>query len=188
MGAALSIADDSSLLGGLESMAAMDIRFRTLAGSSAVYCVGFDGALGGSAEGLVYDASAYLLGAGLRIGESSYLAACAGGGLSGASGAIPFAWQFPAELSAEIQAGPVRVSLWSKLVWISGADARTEGSSTLSFTDEMSVGASIRLGRPTRYWKTTTTSHGYFLGAHYKELMGTKLIGLIAGVGFWGGR
>jgi hypothetical protein len=169
-------------------MAGADIRLRTLAGETAAYCLGFDGALGGSSEGLVYETSAYLAGAGLRLGESSYLAACGGAGLSGAQGAVPFAWQFPAELSAELQAGPVRVSLWSKLLWTSGADARSEGSSSVSFADELSVGASLRWGRPTRYWRTRTTSHGYFLGAQYKELMGTRLIGVIAGVSFWGGR
>ena len=188
LGAALSFADDSSLLGGVSSMAGMDIRLRSLAGETAAYCVGFDGVLGGSSGGLVYETNAYLLGAGLRFGESSYLAACGGAGLSGASGALPFAWQFPAELSAEVQAGPLRVALWSKLLWTTGADARSEGSSSVSFADELSVGASIRLGRPTRYWKNRTTSHGYFLGAQYKELMGTRLIGVMAGVGFWGGR
>lgn len=188
LGAVASIAGESGKLGGIEALAGATVRLRSLAGSSLGYCAGFDGMLGGSPEGVAYDTSAYLLGAGLRLGKASYVAACAGAGLSGAAGAIPFAWQFPAELSAEVQAGPVRVALWGKVLWTSGADARSEGSRTASFADELEVGASVRLGRPTRYWRSRTTSHSYFIGVQYRELMDTHLLGLIAGVGFWGGR
>jgi hypothetical protein len=183
MGGSFSTASDADL-----NVGAFELRNRNLTGRSLGLCMGFDGAIGGSSDGVAYNAEAYLLGASYRFGESSYVALCGGAGLGAIGDAVPFAYQFPAELSTELQAGPVRLGLYGRVRWITGDDARKEGSDTVSFADDFTAGATLRWGENERFWKTTTAGYGYFVGAHYQEFMGTSLVGLSLGISFWGGR
>jgi hypothetical protein len=168
--------------------AAFDLGTRAILGKKLGLCVGFDGSAGGSSHGVSYDAEAYLAGVALRIGDASFVSVCGGAGLGGWGGVLPFGWEFPLEARAELQAGPVRVKLWGKARWVAGADARSEGSSAISFADEMSVGLSLGVGRVTHYWASTNAGHGYTLGLQYQEFLRTEMISATLGISFWGGH
>jgi len=164
------------------------VRTRLHLGRTVGYCLGLDANVGGSEGGVVYGATAYLAGAGVRWGKGNVVSLCGGAGIDGIGGsALPLAARFPAELSASSSLGPIRASLWVRPSWLVGAETRKHGAS-LSFMDEMELGLSLRFGRQRSYWTTTSAGGGVMVGATYRELMGTYAVGAFVGIDLTGGR
>jgi len=144
------------------------------------YCTGLDADIGGSDDGVVYGATAYVTGLGVRWGNGNVVSLCGGIGLD-AMGDVPLAARIPPELSGGFDLGPIRPVLWLRPVWLVGADERREGAS-LSFLDEMEAGLSIRLARQHRYWSNVSAGGGVILGVTYRELYGERAIGGFIGI------
>ncbi|HEU5056139.1 MAG TPA: alpha/beta hydrolase [Kofleriaceae bacterium] len=171
--------------GDLDGTLALAVRSRLFLGRPAAYCLGFDGALGGSDAGLVYEAELYPLGAGFRLGDRGVVALCAGAGLGGIRGAVPFGWQIPVEAWVDLGLGPLRVAGWLEGTTVLDAEVRQDGSG-IDGIDELSAGVAIRLGGDDRYWSTTTAGYGPFVAATFRQLMGADFFGLALGMHFWG--
>ncbi len=171
--------------GDLDGTVALAIRSRMFLGRPASYCLGFDGALGGSDAGLVYEAELYPIGAGLRLGDRGVAALCAGAGLGGIKGAVPFGWQIPVEAWLDLGVGPLRVAAWLEATTVLDADLRQDGSD-IDGIDELSAGLALRLGGDSRYWSDTTAGYGPFIAATFRQVMGGDFLGLTLGMHFWG--
>jgi hypothetical protein len=172
---------DGAALGGVENVATFGLRTRLLAFRPVAYCAGLDAEIGGSDEGAAYAATAYAAGLGARWGAGNAIALCGGAGVDGAGGAIPVGARFPAELSAGFGLGPIRPTLWLRPAWVAGASARREGTD-LDFIDELEAGLSVRIGRQRRYWSEMSAGGGPVVGATYRGLMGTHMIGGFIGI------
>ena len=164
---------------------ALAVRSRLFIGRAAAYCLGLDGAIGGSDAGLVYEAELYPLGIGLRLGDRGVAAVCAGAGLGGVKNAIPFGWQLPVETWIDLGLGPVRLAGWLEVTTVLDADVRQDGSD-IDGVDELSAGLALRLGGDTQYWASTTAGYGPFLAATFRQAMGADFLGLTLGMHFWG--
>lgn len=171
--------------GELDGTLALAVRSRLFLGRPAAYCLGIDGAIGGSDAGLVYEAELYPLGAGLRLGDRGVAALCAGAGLGGIRGAVPFGWQIPVEAWIDLGAGPLRLAAWLEATTVLDEETRQDGSD-IDGIDELSAGVAIRLGGDARYWASTTAGYGPFIAATYRQLMGAEFLGLTLGMHFWG--
>jgi hypothetical protein len=171
--------------GGLADLGWFALGSRLLIGERVAYCLGLDGAIGGSDEGLAYDATA-LVGLGARFGDAGRVALCGGAGVDGVAGAVPAAARFPIELSLRLDAGPIRLSPWARAAWTAGSAARDEGVSWLSAVDEVQAGLLVRFARQHRYWDTTSAGGGLAAGIVYREFMDTSWIGLVVGVDLTG--
>jgi len=145
------------------------------------YCTGLDADIGGSDDGVVYGATAYVTGLGVRWGNGNVISLCGGVGLDAVGESVPVAARFPAELSGGFDLGPIRPVLWLRPVWLAGRAERKEGAS-LSFLDEMETGLSIRLARQHRYWSNVSAGGGIILGVTYRELYGAHAIGGFVGI------
>lgn len=165
-------------------------RGRHMFGRKLAWCTGFDGAIGaGIADtGFLYETELYPAGVAFGIQDDGFVSVCGGAGLSGATGTIPFALQFPLELAAELQFGSVRTIAWARTRWIAGEDARQDGSDLISFADEFDAMLGLRFGRNSRYWERVTAGQGAFVGLNYRERAGARFAGIVVGVALWGGR
>ena len=172
----------------LDNAVALGTRTRHLFGRSISYCAGFDAEIGNASTGLVYEAELYALGAGYPIGDDGLVSLCTGAGLSGVRGSLPFAWQFPLELSGEIQFGSIRGLGWIRTRWIAGEDSRQDGSDLAGFADELDLTLGVRLGKTSRYWSRVTSGHGLFFGISYREQASAHYGGIVIGLSMWGGR
>jgi hypothetical protein len=170
----------------LADVGAFDLRSRVYLGRTLSYCAGLDGQVGGSDEGFVYGATAYLAGLGLRWGDSSVVSLCGGAGIDRYGTAVPLAARFPADLSVAFDAGPLRPILWLRPAWLAATDRR-KGSS-ISFVDELEAGLAVRLARQHRYWAHLTGGGGLAIGVSYRELFDTRAIGAYFGFEFAGGQ
>jgi len=171
--------------GELDGTVALAVRSRLFLGRPASYCLGFDGALGGSDTGLVYEAELYPVGAGLRLGDRGVACLAAGAGLGGIKDAVPFGWQIPVEAWFDVGLGPVRVAGWLEGTTVLDSDVRQDGSD-IDGLDELSAGLALRLGGDDRYWGRTTAGYGPFLAATFRQAMGAEFLGLALGMHFWG--
>ena len=171
--------------GDLDGTVALAVRSRFFLGRPASYCLGIDGVLGGSDAGLVYEAELYPVGAGLRLGDRGVAAVCAGAGLGGIRGAVPFGWQIPLEAWIDLGLGPVRLAAWFEATSVLDSDLRQDGSD-IDGIDQLSAGLALRLGGDARYWGDTTAGHGPFVAATFRQLMGGDFLGLTLGMHFWG--
>lgn len=183
LGLAAEKPDDDA--GDLDGVLALAVRSRLFLGRTATWCLGLDGAIGGSDAGLVYQAELYPLGAGLRLGDRGVAALCGGVGLGGIRGAIPFGWQLPVEAWVDVGLGPLRLAGWLEATTVLDSDVRQDGSD-IDGVDELSAGLAIRLGGDTRYWADTTAGYGPFLAATFRQAMGADFLGLMLGMHFWG--
>jgi hypothetical protein len=170
----------------LADVGAFDLRSRVYLGRSIAYCAGLDGQVGGSDEGFVYGATAYLAGLGLRWGDASVVSLCGGAGIDRYGTAAPLAARFPADLSVAFDAGPLRPILWLRPAWLAATDRR-KGSS-ISFVDELEAGLAVRFARQHRYWAHLTGGGGLAVGISYRELFDTRAVGAYFGFEFAGGQ
>lgn len=167
---------------------AFGTRSRHMFGTSIRYCTGLDTDIGTTSTGLVYELELYALGAALPVGDDGFVSVCSGAGLSGVRGSIPFAWQFPVELGAEMQFGSIRGQGWIRTRWIAGEDLRQDGSDLAGFADELDLTVGVRLGANSRYWSRVTSGHGVFLGVNYREQGNANFGGIVIGLSMWGGH
>jgi hypothetical protein len=176
-----------SKISGLANVGSFELRTRALLGKTVAYCLGFDGEIGGSDRGAVYGITGYPIGIGARWGAANEVSLCGGAGIDEMVGPVPVAARFPAELTFAIALGPIRPVVWIRPSWIAGAEARKHGSS-LSFVDELELGAFVRLSRQHKYWSSTSAGGGLAIGVSYRELMGAQFIGLTIGFNLVGAR
>jgi hypothetical protein len=181
-------ASEPEQAGGVAGVASLALGGRLLLGRGAGYCLGLDGELGGSDEGLRYGATGYAAGLGARWGEAGRIALCGGAGLDGVTGAVPLAARFPVELSLALDAGPLRLSPWARAAWTAGDEARQDGVSWLSAVDEVEAGLLVRFARQRRYWSTASSGGGFAAGLVYRELMDTRWFGLVLGLELTGAQ
>ncbi len=175
-------------LAGVRDVGLFALRSRLLLGRRAVYCAGLDGELGGSGEGLVYGATAYVAGGGARFGDAGLIALCGGVGLDGVAGAVPLAARFPVELSLALDVGPLRAVPWARAVWTAGDAARRDGVSWTSAADEVEAGLLVRFARQRHYWGRVSAGGGLAVGVVHRAFMGTSWTGVVIGLGLTGAQ
>jgi hypothetical protein len=173
--------------GGVGDIGVFAVQSRLLLGRRAAYCLGLDGALGGSDQGLAYGLTAHVAGLGARFGDAGWAALCVGAGFDGVVGAVPFAGRFPIELSLGVDAGPIRATPWARAVWTTD-DSRRDGVSWLSAADEVEAGLLVRFARKHRYWTTASAGGGLAVGVVYREFMDTSSVGLVLGLDLVGAQ
>jgi len=150
--------------------------------ATVAYHVGLDLAFGGTVRdgGFAYDVALFPVGVVVRLGETSLIGLGAGVGGLGAIGTIDDAVTFPLEAVAELGGGRVRLLARGRIAYVTAADARQDGSPTVPFADEVDAMIGVRLGRHYRDFGFPT-GNGYFLGASYRELAGTRYVGVTLG-------
>ena len=179
---------DPARVGGMTNQGAFSLRLRALVGRTVAWTGGLDAEVGGAETGVIYGATLHALGLAARWGRGSYVSLSGGAGLSGAPGAVPFAFRFPAELSVAVSLGPVRLGAWASVAWTPTEDARAKGSPTLSLVDECEAGVSLRIGRQRRFWGTVNAGRGPSINVAYREFMGARSLGVMIGFDLSGAR
>ena len=143
---------------------------------------GFDFALGGTIQrgGFAYDIGLVPLGVGIRLGHTGVLALGTGVSFMGAVGTIDDAVLLPLEATLELGGGRVRLLVRGRASYIAGADGRQSAAPSAPFADELDATVALRIGRHYEDYGFPS-GNGYFFGASYRELAGTKFAGLVIG-------
>lgn len=149
--------------------------------ASVAYHIGLDLAAGGTIRGggFAYDVALFPAGVVVRGGATSIFGVGAGIGVMGAVGTIDDAVTLPVEVVAEVGGG-VRVLARARFAYVAGAASRQSAAPSLPFADELDAMLGLRLGRRYRD-HGFPTGNGYFVGASYRELAGTRFLGLTVG-------
>lgn len=164
--------------------------------ATVAYHVGLDLAFGSSVRGagFAYDVALFPVGVVVRLGETSLVGLGAGVGALGAVGTLDDAVTFPLEAVAELGGGRVRLLARGRVAYVTAAAARQDGAPAVPFADELDAMVGLRLGRHYRDFGFPT-GNGYFLGAAYRELAGTRFVGITLGYSIdlamprrWGNR
>lgn len=159
-------------------------RLHGFAGMSSTvgYHIGIDLAAGGSlnAGGFAYDVALFPAGISVRFGRTGVIALGAGVGASGATGTLDDAISVPLELNAELGDGRLRLLARVRTSYVAGADSRQSAAPSVPFADELDATLGLRIGRHYEDWGIPS-GNGYFLGAAYRELAGTRFLGLVLG-------
>jgi hypothetical protein len=160
-------------------------RVHAFAGPSKTisYHLGIDMAAGmttGRHGGFAYDVGFLPLGIGLRLGRSSFLTLGTGIVANGATGAIDDAVALPLDVDLELDASRVRLIGWARASWIAGSPQRHDGSPSLPFADELDAMLGVRIGHHYEDYGIPT-GNGPYIGVAYKEMFGTKFLGLAFG-------
>jgi hypothetical protein len=139
---------------------------------------GLDLAAGGTVDGggFAYDISLFPGGLALRFAETSFVTLGFGIGASGATGTMDDALTFPIEARFEVGRG-IRVLGRARATFLVAADSRQDGS---RFADELEAMLALRLGNAYTDFGFPT-GNGYFIGATYREALGTKFAGAVIG-------
>jgi len=96
-----------------------------------------------------------------------------GGGFGGVTGSLPFSWQLPLQLAAEVDLDEhVRLIARLRLAW--GTD-RAAPAPTLRYVDEAQLLVGLRLGDRTDHGDAVAGS-GYVIALGYGELLGAHTI------------
>ncbi|MEO8844130.1 MAG: hypothetical protein ABI591_02835 [Kofleriaceae bacterium] len=152
-------------------------------GATIGYHLGLDLAAGatiGRHGGFAYDVGFLPLGIGVRLGASSFLTLGTGIVASGATGAIDDAVALPFDVDLELDASRVRLIGWARAAWVAGSPQRHDGAPSVPFADELEAMVGVRIGHHyTDYG--FPTGNGAYIGVAYKELTGTKFVGLTFG-------
>lgn len=143
---------------------------------------GFDFAFGGTihAGGFAYDVGLFPLGIGVRLGRTGVLALGTGVSFMGAVGTIDDAVLLPLEATLELGGGSVRLLMRGRASYVAGADGRQSGAPSAPFADELDATVGLRIGRHYEDYGFPT-GNGYFIGASYREIAGTRFAGLVIG-------
>lgn len=183
---ALHDVDDTKGESRAEDLVLAGVRVHTVIGHSETigYHVGIDFAFGGTLRGtgFAYDVALFPVGIGVRIGRTGVLALGAGFQAFGATSTIDDAVAFPLEASAELGGGRLRLVARARASWIAGADGRQSAAPSIAFADELDAMVGLRLGH---HYEDHgfPTGNGYFIGAAYRELAGSRFAGLVIGYG-----
>lgn len=156
------------------------VRLGFIAGEHTVgEHVAMDLALGGQIGrhgGVAYDAALLPLGLGVALGPDSFIGLATGVALMGGTGSLDDAVLVPIQL--EIEYGVTyHLTVRARDSFVFGADGRKDGAPSLPFGDELEGMVGVRIGKS----ETTHAPMGYFLGVAYKEMLGTRYIGLALG-------
>jgi len=151
-------------------------------GSTIGYHVGIDLAAGGTLRGggFAYDVALFPVGIAARFGRTGVLAFGAGVGALGATGTLDDAVTLPLEVNLELGGGRLRLLARCRAAYIAGADGRQRAAPSLAFADELDATIGVRLGHHYEDFGFPS-GNGYFLGAAYRELAGTRFVGLVIG-------
>ena len=68
----------------------------------------------------------------------------------------------------------------ARAAWVAGAPSRHDGAPSLAFADELDATLGVRLGHHYDDYGFPT-GNGYFAGATYRELLGTRFVGVVVG-------
>jgi hypothetical protein len=139
---------------------------------------GLDLGAGGTIHGggFAYDVSLFPIGLALRFFETSFLTVSPGVGASGATGVMDDAATFPMEARLEVGRG-VRMLARARASFVAGAPMREDGA---RFGDELEGMLGLRIGNAYDEYGFPT-GNGYFVGASYREQLGTRFLGLVIG-------
>ena len=152
------------------------------------YHLGLDLAAGatiGRHGGFAYDVGFLPLGIGVRFGASP-------GHLTIGTGVVVERRAFPArsmscsavlplDVDLELDANRVRVIAWGRAGWTAGSPQRHDGAPSVPFADgALDAMVGVRIGHHYRDYGFPTGNGGY-LGVAYKEMFGTKFVGLTLG-------
>lgn len=160
-------------------------RFSFMAGNRVVgNHVAADIAIGGQIgkhSGFAYDVGVLPLGIGVRFGDDSFVALDTGLAAMGATGSLDDAMLLPFQL--EVEAGTTyHVMGRARVSAVFGADGRTNGAPSLPIGDELEAMLGMRIGKS----ENMRVPMGYFLGVAYKEMQGTRYVGLSLGYAIGG--
>jgi hypothetical protein len=147
------------------------------------YHVGFDLAAGAtlSRGGFAYDCALFPLGIAARFGRTSFIAFGTGVSFMGATRTLDDAVLLPLETTIEADVTKrLRVLGRFRASYAAGAPARHDGAPSIPFADELEAMAGVRIGRHYESYGFPS-GNGYFLAASYRELMGTRFVGLTLG-------
>jgi hypothetical protein len=153
------------------------------AGANVGYHIGLDlgfGATLGRHGGFAYEVGFLPVGIGVRFGRSSWLTLGTGFVASGSTGALDDAIALPLDVDLEVDASRVRLIAWARAGWVAGAPMRHDGAPSLAFADELDAMVGIRIGHHYEDYGFPT-GNGAYLGVAYKELAGTRFLGLTLG-------
>ncbi len=144
--------------------------------------IGIDAAAGGSinAGGFAYDVAFFPAGLAVRLGDTGVIAFGVGIGASGATSALDDAMTMPLELNAEFGGGRVRLLARGRVSYVAYSDSRQNGAPSMAFGDELDATVGVRVGRHYNEFNLES-GNGYFLGAAYREMAGTRFVGLVIG-------
>lgn len=147
-------------------------------GRTIGYHIGLDLGAGGTIHGggFAYDVSLFPFGVAWRFFETSFLTLGAGIGASGATGVLDDAVTFPLEARLEVGRG-IRMLARARITYLDAAPMR-EGGARVG--DELEGMVGVRLGSAYDEYGFPT-GNGYFVGASYKEQLGTRFYGLVIG-------
>ncbi len=150
--------------------------------STVGYHVGFDLALGGTINnrGFAYDVALFPVGVGVRVGRTGVIALGAGFQAIGATSTIDDAIALPLELNIEVGGGRLRLLARGRASYIAGAAGRQSAAPSVPFADELDATVGVRLGHHYEDYGFPS-GNGYFLGASYRELAGTRFAGIVIG-------
>jgi hypothetical protein len=139
---------------------------------------GVDLAAGGTIHGggFAYDVALFPIGLAWRFFETSFLTLSPGVGASGATGVLDDAATFPLEARLEVGRG-IRVLARARLTYLAAAPMREGGA---RFGDELEGMLGLRFGSGYDDYGFPT-GNGYFIGASYKEQLGTRFVGVVIG-------
>jgi hypothetical protein len=167
-------------LGGTKLAMGLGFGLRSLGDSDPVgFFGGMDLSLGAS-QGFVYGLQV-LLGAGLPIGRRLVLGVSAGPGIDGITTVVPFSVLFPVEVYVGWDvASFMNVSLRAHHAFAT-ADARRDGAAHALFGDELFAGVVTTLAERDSWTAERQKRGGWSVGAGYRELMGTEMVGLWLG-------
>jgi hypothetical protein len=147
------------------------------------YAIGIDVRAGGGVHGgFAFDTTLYPIGISIGHGAPVSARVVGGVGAGGVTGHLPIAARFPVE--AELEIHPIRaleLSAWAEVAYALRT-ARASGAPDAPWGDELTLGATIRIGHAAResefHW-----SNGWRVGGTFTERVGEKVYGVVVG---WG--
>ncbi len=150
-------------------------------GANVGFHAGFDLEAGGTVRGgFAYDVALFPLGIGVRAGETGVVAIGTGIGFVGATHTLDDAVTLPLEATVELGGGRLRMLARVRVAWVAGAPSRHDGAPSIAFADELEATLGCRVGRHYNDYDFPT-GNGYWAGATYRELLGTRFVGLVIG-------
>jgi hypothetical protein len=146
------------------------------------YHVGIDLAAGSTLgrAGFAYDVALFPVGVGVRLGPTSFVAFGAGVGAMGAVGTLDDAVTLPLEATVELGGNRLRVLARARASYVAGAPGRHDGAPSIAFADELEGLLGLRIGHHYQDWGFPS-GNGYFGGIAYRELAGSRYVGLAIG-------
>lgn len=163
-----------ALLAGLGARGAVGSRFFG-------YRAGLDARFGpGLQGGFAYDTSLLPLGFSLPLTYMFSLGISAGIGANGVTGRIPATARVPIELALQFHlTRGILVGLWLTPAY-TFANARKDGSTSLTWTDEFDAGFLLRFGKGNQT-RDMIWGNGTYVAVQYGERFGARLGGFAVG-------